>query len=179
MPQAFPESIPSARLEIRSWQPDDAPALVRVVAANLDHLRPWMPWIAHEPSTVEDRVALFTAWEEARLAGSDATYGLFLDGTVVGGTGLHGRIGPGGLEIGYWVAAERTRSGFATEAARALTHVALGRPEVARVEIHHDRDNVASGGIPRALGYALVEHRAVEPTAPGESGVQCIWRLTR
>ncbi len=178
MRQALPERVPSRRLEIRSWRPDDAPALVRVVTANLDHLRPWMPWIAHEPSTVDDRVALFAAWEEARLAGSDVAYGLFLEGEVVGGTGLHGRIGPGGLEIGYWVTAERTRQGIASEAARALTGVALDRSETDRVEIHHDQDNVASAGIPRTLGYRMIEHRAVEPTAPAESGVHWIWRLT-
>ena len=179
MPNGLPERVPSERLEIRTWRDEDAPALVRAVTANLDHLRPWMPWIAHEPSTVDERLALFSAWEEARLAGSDATYGLFLDGEVVGGTGLHGRIGPGGFEIGYWVTAERTRQGIATEAARALTGVALHRTGIERVEIRHDRDNVASGGIPRALRYELVDHRAVEPTAPGESGVQCIWRLER
>ncbi len=179
MPNALPERVPSERLEIRTWQPEDAPALIDAVSANLDHLRPWMPWIAHEPSTVDDRLALFSAWEEARLVGSDVIFGLFLDGEVVGSTGLHGRVGPGGLEIGYWVTAEWTRQGFATEAARALTDVALGRDDIDRVEIHHDQDNVASAGIPRALGYRMIEHRAVEPTAPAESGVRWIWRLTR
>lgn len=178
MSNALPERVPSERIEIRTWRPEDAPALVRAVTADLDHLRPWMPWIAHEPSSVADRIALFSAWEEARLAGSDVTYGLFLDGEVIGGTGLHGRIGPGGLEIGYWVTAERTRQGIATEAARTLTAVAVDRPGVDRVEIHHDQDNRASAGIPRALGYEMVERRAVEPTAPGESGVHWIWRLT-
>jgi RimJ/RimL family protein N-acetyltransferase len=160
MPNALPERVPSERLEIRTWRPEDAPALIDAVTANLDHLRPWMPWIAHEPSTVDDRLALFSAWEEARLAGSDVIFGLF-------------------LEIGYWVTAEWTRQGFATEAARALTDVALGRDDIDRVEIHHDQDNVASAGIPRALGYRMIEHRAVEPTAPAESGVRWIWRLTR
>lgn len=172
----LPERVPSERLEIRTWGADDAPALVRVVTANLEHLRPWMPWIAHEPSTVDDRIALFGAWEEARIAGTDVTYGLFLDGEVVGGAGLHGRIGPGGFEIGYWVAADRTRQRIATEAARALTAVAAARPGVDRVEIHHDEDNVASSGIPRALGYRMVRRRAVEPRAPGESGVHWVWR---
>jgi RimJ/RimL family protein N-acetyltransferase len=177
MANALPERVPSERIEIRTWRSDDAPALVQAVAANLEHLRPWMPWIAHEPSTVDDRIALFRGWEEARLAGQDVTYGLFFDGEVIGGTGLHGRIGPGGLEIGYWVTAERTRQGVATEAARALTGVAFRRPGVDRIEIHHDQDNVASAGIPRALGFEMVERRAVEPTAPGESGVHWIWRL--
>lgn len=178
MAHPLPERVPSDRLEIRTWRAEDAPALARVVTANLEHLRPWMPWIANEPSAIDDRIALFSAWEEARLAGSDATYGLFVEGEVVGGTGLHGRIGPGGLEIGYWVTAERTRQGIATEAARVLTRVALDREDTDRVEIRHDRDNLASAGVPRALGYEMVEQRAVEPTAPGESGVQWIWRLT-
>ncbi|MFA9564622.1 MAG: GNAT family N-acetyltransferase [Acidimicrobiales bacterium] len=179
MSTALPELVPSPRLEIRTWCPDDAPALVAAVTANLEHLRPWMPWIAHEPATVDDRITLFSAWEEARQAGSDVVYGLFLDGEVVGGTGFHGRIGPGGLEIGYWVTAARTRQGIATEAARSLTEVALRRDGIDRVEIHHDQDNAASGGIPRVLGYEMVDRRAVEPTAPGESGVHWIWRLTR
>ena len=178
MASPLPERVPSGRLEIRVWQPDDAAALVRAVTANVDHLRPWMPWIAQEPSSVEDRLALFSAWEEARQAGTDATYGLFLDGAVVGCTGLHGRIGPGGLEIGYWVTADHTRQGLATEAARAMTHVTAARPGIERVEIHHDQDNVASAGVPAALGYELVERRAVEPTAPAESGVHWIWRRT-
>ena len=179
MAHPLPRRVPSGRLEIRTWRDEDAPALVAAVTASLDHLRPWMPWIAQEPSTVEDRLALFAAWEKARRAGTDVTYGVFLDGRVVGGTGLHGRIGRGGLEIGYWVTAEHTRQGIATEVARALTGVALGRSDVERVEIHHDQDNVASAGVPRALGYELVGRRAVEPAAPAETGVRWIWRLER
>lgn len=41
---------------------------------------------------------------------------------VVGGCGLHRRVGPGGLEIGYWVHAAWTRRGIA--AAAGFTRVA-------------------------------------------------------
>ena len=58
------------------------------------------------------------------------------------------RIGPGGLEIGYWVRRAYTRRGIATTAAAALVDQAFRLPGIERVEIVHDELNVASGGIP-------------------------------
>jgi RimJ/RimL family protein N-acetyltransferase len=47
------------------------------------------------------------------------------------------------------------------------------------VEIHHDKANVASAGVPRRLGYTYVSEQPDEPTAPGEIGIDCTWRVTR
>ena len=67
---------------------------------------------------------------------SDYEYGVFLaDGSVVGGCGLHRRIGPSALEIGYWVHVAHTRRGIATAAAGALTAVGFG---MARHRAHGD-----------------------------------------
>jgi len=97
----LPEEVTTRRLVLRQWRPDDAGTLQRAVDRNLEHLRPWMPWIAAEPLPPEERRTLITGWAEARATGGDAVYGIFLpDGTAIGGTGLHRRIGPDGLEIG-------------------------------------------------------------------------------
>lgn len=48
-----------------------------------------------------------------------------------------------------------------------------------RVEIVHDELNVASGGIPRKLGFTEVERRPMELPAPEGGGVGVVWRLTR
>ncbi|CAA9471869.1 MAG: hypothetical protein AVDCRST_MAG30-169 [uncultured Solirubrobacteraceae bacterium] len=88
---------------------------------------------------------------------------------VVGGCGLHPRIGPGGLEIGFWVHPERTRRGYATEAARRLVATAFAQPGIERVEIHHHPANEASGRVAAALGFTLAAEDATER----------IWRLTR
>nr|MBP7632054.1 GNAT family N-acetyltransferase [Acidimicrobiales bacterium] len=100
-------------------------------------------------------------------------------GMVVGGTGLHRRVGPGGLEVGYWVHAHHTRQGYATEIAHAVTEAAFTDPDIDRVEIHHDRANEASAAVPRALGFRYVDYRKSEPVAPGETGAVCTWRTTR
>jgi RimJ/RimL family protein N-acetyltransferase len=91
---------------------------------------------------------------------------------------MHRRIGPDGIELGYWIAASHTRRGLATAAAAALTDAALALPSIRRVEIHHDTNNRASAGIPARLGFEQVGE---EPGAssPAGSGVESIWRTAR
>jgi hypothetical protein len=36
--------IVTARTTIRCWSPSDAPRLKEAIDANVEHLRPWMPW---------------------------------------------------------------------------------------------------------------------------------------
>ena len=80
--------------------------------------------------------------------------GVFLADEVIGGSGLHRRRGPHGLEIGYWVHIDHTRCGYASEVAAAMTTTAFTIDGIERVEIHHDKANVASAGVPRRLGFA-------------------------
>jgi RimJ/RimL family protein N-acetyltransferase len=47
------------------------------------------------------------------------------------------------------------------------------------VEIVHDELNVASGGVPRKLGFTEVGRRPIDPPSPAGTGVGVIWRLVR
>jgi ribosomal-protein-serine acetyltransferase len=165
------------RLLLREWTPKDAPALSEAVQRNIEHLRPWMLWVAQEPVRANERVALINEWQQARPAGGDARFGAFLDGAVVGGCGLHRRSGSGGLEIGYWVDHEHTGLGLATEAAATLTTTGLSLPGVTFVEIHHDKANIASRRIPEHLGYQFIRETPDQVVAPGEIGIDCAWRM--
>ena len=175
----MPVRLAHGPLLVRAWEPADADELAHAVVENLDHLRPFMPWIAHEPLSADARRTLFAQWANDAASGGDLVCGVFLDGVIVGGAGLHHRLGPGGLEIGYWVHKDFVRRGIATTAAQILTDSAFMRPEIDRVEIHHDAANIASSGVPRVLGYALVGTEPRPIQAPAETGVHCIWRITR
>jgi ribosomal-protein-serine acetyltransferase len=166
------------QLVVRPWHDDDVPRLHEAVIESLDHLRPWMPWAAKEPLSLDERRELVGGWWRLWDAG-DRMYGMFLGDRVVGGCGLHQRIGPGGQEIGYWVRLSETGRGYATAAARALTDMAFAMPAVTHTEIHHDVANPASGRVPAKLGYARVDDVAHPVEAPGETGVQRIWRVER
>ncbi|HEX6568124.1 MAG TPA: GNAT family protein [Acidimicrobiales bacterium] len=172
------QDVTSTRLVVRQWRTDDVPALHAAVIESVDHLRPWMPWVAKEPMSLDERLQLVDGWQRLWDAG-DRMCGMFVGGEVVGGCGLHQRIGPGGQEIGYWVRVGRTGRGYATAAARALTDMAFTLPGVTHVEIHHDVANVASGRVPAKLGYTLVGDVAHPIEAPGETGTQRIWRVER
>ena len=174
-----PYRIRTARTVLRCWEPRDAPLLKEAVDSSLDHLRPWMPWAAEEPKPLEAREAMLRGWEVERRAGIQEFLAGELDGELVGSCGLHRRIGPGGVEIGYWIHPAHVRRGLATEVARQLCERAFADPGIERVEIHHDRANVASGGVPPKLGFALVGERRRAPQAPGEEGVERVWRLRR
>jgi RimJ/RimL family protein N-acetyltransferase len=151
--------IVTPRLVIRCWDPRDAPLLKEAVDSSLDHLRPWMPWARHEPQTLAEKVELLREFRGQFDLGSDTIYAIFdaAEQRVLGGTGLHPRIGPGALEIGYWIRADAVGQGYATESTAALTRVAFEVADVDRVEIHCDPENKASAAIPRKLGYTLRE----------------------
>ena len=150
-----PYAIRTERLTIRCWDPRDAPRLKDALDTSLDHLRPWMPWAADEPKPVEEKAELLRAFRGRFDLGEDFVYGIFArdEREVIGGSGLHTRIGPDALEIGYWIRASHVGHGYAREATAALTKVAFRVCGIERVEIRVDPANEASLRVPRALGF--------------------------
>ncbi|MHB1988815.1 MAG: GNAT family N-acetyltransferase [Acidimicrobiales bacterium] len=177
----IPDELRAGPLVLRSWRIEDVAALHLAVLENIEHLRPWMPWIAAEPSPIEERIALVERWGRLRDEGTDWSVALVLDGAIAGSAGLHQRRDPGVLEIGYWVHCDFTRRGIATVASYLLTDLAFSSTSTVAVEIWHDRANVASGAVARRLGYELVGEVPGRDTdsSPGEEGIDCHWRVTR
>jgi ribosomal-protein-serine acetyltransferase len=175
----LPERIEGDGVLLRRWLISDAEALQRAIEESAEHLRPWMPWMAGSPQPPEQRRAMLAEWEREWLVGGDVRFGVFVDNQVAGSCGLHRRRGPGVLEIGYWIHAAFLRRGLATTVARLLTDAAFAVPGIARVEIHHDKANVASAGVPRRLGYEFVGEQADQPGAPAEVGIDYVWRMER
>jgi len=176
----LPERIGGADgLLLRRWQLADAEALHRAVSESIEHLRPWMAWVAQEPVPLARRRAMIEGWERFWSRGEDVVLGVFLDGHVVGGCGLHRRIAADGLEVGYWIHPGYLRRGLATRTAGLLTGAAFGVPGITHVEIHHDKANVASAGVPRKLGYDWLGEIPDAPEAPDELGIEWRWRMER
>jgi RimJ/RimL family protein N-acetyltransferase len=158
----MPPSIPgpayrlvTSRLILRCWNPSDAPLLKAAIDANLDHLKPWMPWAKHEPTDLQTKIEWLRRCRARFDAGQDFTYGIFdpAERRVLGGSGLHTRLGEGAREIGYWIDQDFINQGLATEVTAALTRVAFEIEGVNRIEIHCDPQNVRSAAVPKKLGY--------------------------
>jgi len=171
------ELIERGELTLRRYRDDDLDAVYQAVSESLDHLRPWLPW-AHgysRKSAAEFLAKCRTGWE----SGEEFSYAMIVGGALAGACGLMARIGPGGLEIGYWVHRAYTRRGLATEASGALVAEAFALPGIDRVEIVHDELNVASAGVPAKLGFTQVGRQPMEAPAPQGTGTGIVWRLAR
>jgi ribosomal-protein-serine acetyltransferase len=162
---------------LRRSRGSDLDAVYLAVTESLDHLRPWMPWAANY---TRQSAAEFLAKSERDWAdGTEYSYAIITEGALVGCCSLMARIGPGGLEIGYWVHPAYTRRGLATAASAALVDQAFRLPGVDWVEIVHDELNVASSGVPRKLGFTEAGRRPLELPSPEGTGIAVVWRLFR
>lgn len=175
-----PDGSEAGWILCRRVRRDDAGALYEAISVSLDHLRPWMPWADGYTRESERQFIDRNTSDEPGGAVSDSPY-VVADraGRVLGLCGLHARLEPGRLEIGYWVDVRHTRRGVATLSAAMLAELAFGMAEIEAVEIHHDEANRLSGRVPARLGF---EHTATVSSArqaPGESGVEWQWRISR
>jgi RimJ/RimL family protein N-acetyltransferase len=174
-----PTDINAPPVVLRSYRGDELPALFEAVADSLDHLRPWLPWASADP--LEPGLSGFIRQSVARFRRSeDFGYAIWDDAAslLVGGAGLHPRLGPGRIEIGYWVRDGWLRRGVATAAARALTSAAFAMQGIEEVHIHCDEANVASAGVPRRLDFRLVRTVEDNVDAPAEIGRSMEWAMT-
>jgi len=191
-PASPPERLAAGPLVLRRVAAGDAGPIAAAVAASLEHLRPWMPWATPEAADLRTQLIRVAEADELWEGGTGFIYVMIArdsrrngpaprgsggdpDGEFVGTIGLHRRPADDAVEIGYWIASAKTRRGYATAAARALTPVALALSSIRRVEIHCDEANAASAAIPRKLGYRLDRVEAHEREAPGERGRRMIW----
>ena len=146
-----PPTHRSARLLLRPFAADDAPAVEPLVSARevaentltIPHPYPAgaaAAWIARHAA----------AWE----AGTGVTYALVAhaDGALVGAMGLAIAPEHRRAELGYWVAVPHWSQGYATEAVRAVLAYAFGPLALHRVQAHHFVRNPASGRVMQKLG---------------------------
>jgi RimJ/RimL family protein N-acetyltransferase len=177
-----PERIQTERLVLRPWRPTDAPLLKAVIDGNLEHLRAWMPWAKDEPSPVEVIEQRIEKFDRSFRAGSEWGYAIYSrdESALYGGAGLHPRIGPGGIEIGFWLHKAWTGKGFATEAIKALTEAAFALPTIERVEIRCDPRNTRSAAVAQRAGFrhaTTLEKNTLDPGgAPRDT---MVWEQTR
>jgi RimJ/RimL family protein N-acetyltransferase len=176
-----PEQIEAPGLSLRRHRVGDAAAIAAAMAESLAEMGPWLPWADERSATVEaQRRRLEEAasnWERD----IDYVYVVLRprQDRVLGCVGLHRRVGPKALEIGYWLRTGETGQGTMTTAVQALTDVALGLPGIQRVEIHCDEANHRSAAVPRRLGFELARTEDAPVKAPGETGRTMTWVLER
>ena len=172
--------IETDRLVLRCWSPADASVLRTALDACDAHLRPYIPFMKDEPRTLVQTAhwlrghrASFDLDQLYRYAVFDAN-----ERNLLGENMLLSRVGPGGLEIGYWTHQDVIGRGIATEATCVMIRVAFEIKKMDRVEIVCAPENAASAAIPAKLGFT---HEAtLKKRAHDSNGEPCdlmVWSL--
>lgn len=190
-----PSTIIAGSLVLKRWDPAWADDAVKAVRDSLPELKPFMPW-ATDGYDVEASREFIAQSVDKWADGTDFNYAVFIGarssaagfagagstgagstgaGELIGSIGLMTRMGPGTMEIGYWIHSAHAGLGYATAAVEAITPVALALPGIERAVIRHDPANGASGRVAAKAGFTEVGRRAREPEAPGETGTDVIW----
>jgi ribosomal-protein-serine acetyltransferase len=169
-----PEMINAGELVLKRWEPQWADEAATAVRESLPELKPFLPW-AHDDYDAGMSRAFITMSQEKWADGTEFNYAIFTTrGDLVGSIGLMTRMGPGVLEIGYWLRTPYTGRGYMTTAVNALSGVAFTLPGVERATIRHDATNAASAAVAAKAGFTEVERIDREPQAPGETGTDII-----
>lgn len=169
------EQLRAGELTLRRWDASRIDELDDAINASLPELSRFMPWASEEHSredTLDYVVRSVAEWDR----GENWNYAILTpQDQVIGSSGLMTRMGPGVLEIGYWVHSAHAGRGYATAAAIALADEGLRQTCIERVVIKNDVANEASGRVAAKAGFVRIGEEEVEAKAAAETGVHVLW----
>lgn len=175
-----PEELEAGPAILRRWQPGWSTELLTAVLASLPELQAHMVW-AKDGYDSDSAETFLRETARGWVEGTDFGYAIWTPGgAIVGSASLMGKMGPGVLEIGYWVRTAYTGRGLATAAAIALALSALSMPGVSTVAIRHDAANLASARVAHRAGFVEVQRRPSTLDEGREgTGVEVLWERRR
>ena len=147
--------VETPRLVLRCSSPKDAPVLRAALDENDQHLRPMIPFMKDEPRTLQQTAEWLRAHRAAFDLGQSFRFAVYDadEKKLLGENMLMSRVGPGGLEIGYWTHKDAVGKGIATEACCAMIRVAFEIEKIERVELMCSPENEASAAVAAKLGF--------------------------
>jgi RimJ/RimL family protein N-acetyltransferase len=174
--------IETARISLRCLEPRHLPLLSRALDESLDHLRPWMPWAAHEPAPEAQRLERLRTFRGHFDLGSDYAYGLFdkAGAALLGVAALKLSTVVDERELGYWLHVAHTGRGLMHEAGLALLRVAFELEPLDAVDIRVEPENLRSARVAERLGFGEPVIDPLSATGPdGDKRDTLVYSLSR
>jgi RimJ/RimL family protein N-acetyltransferase len=155
MPQLVPTTVVEDEITLRPWSEADVDSLVRRI--NDPDVAKFLVLVP-QPYTVQDAHDWVAIAADGWRDGTSASFGVHVTGVdgAAGGVGIRflADIDAGCGEIGYWVGADARGRGVATAATRAAARWAFESvPELARLQLRADVENVASNRVAAKAGF--------------------------
>ncbi|MFC0529454.1 GNAT family N-acetyltransferase [Phytohabitans kaempferiae] len=159
---------------IEPWQAEEFLAHIDRARAVVD---PWIPW-ASRSTDLESARATLQRYADLQARDAGRLYGIWLDGTLVGGTMfVHFDAKAGACEIGCWLEPAGQGRGLITKAAGHLVDWAIGVRGIHRVVWQNRPENIASRNVAQRLGMRLEGVLREEFLYQGERHDTEVWSL--
>jgi ribosomal-protein-serine acetyltransferase len=140
---------------LRPLEPWQAEEFLAHMDRARDTVDPWIPW-ASISTDLDSARATLQRYADKQAADKGRIYGIWLDGTLVGGTMFVTFDADSGIaEVGCWLEPSATGRGLITAAVRHLIDWAFHVRGLHRIEWHCRPDNTASSNVARRLGLKL------------------------
>jgi ribosomal-protein-serine acetyltransferase len=141
--------------QLRPLEPWQAPEFLAHIDRARETVDPWIPW-AGLSTDLESATATLQRYADRTAADTGRLYGIWLDGTLVGGTMFVRFDAAGGTcEVGCWLEPAGQGRGLITKAVTVLIDWAMQVRGIQRVEWRCRTDNTASSKVARRLGMRL------------------------
>ncbi len=138
---------------LRSFKEEDSQALFDAVNNSRSHLHQWLNWVdkttkpAHSLEFIEN--SLLEQFNQSGLA-----LGIFLNGMVIGGIGLHNWDQNLKLaHVGYWIGMEHEGKGIITKCLLEFLDFLYCKIGLNKIEIRFVPSNKRSAGVAERLGF--------------------------
>ena len=148
-----PPVIHTARLALRPFIAEDEDAMIGILMDNTVAITYMLPDFQsrEEAARLFERLLMLCGQPEHFI------YGMYRGDTLVGFLN-DVKITEDAIEIGYVVAPEHQRKGYATEASKALIQWAYETQGARNFTAAHATANVASGNVIRKCGFQFVKY---------------------
>lgn len=140
-------------LQLRSFEPDDAPQLYKAVDSSRDHLRPWMPWV--DMTQKPDHSLQFIQQSRVQQQNQEGmALGIIYNGNIIGSMGMHGwDHNLRKAQLGYWISKEYEGKGLLTKALKSFIDFLFAKVGLNKVEIQFMISNKRSAAVAERLGF--------------------------
>ncbi|MEU4119375.1 GNAT family protein [Kitasatospora sp. NPDC028055] len=146
-------SVPLAEnAELRPLEPWQAPEFLAHIDRARAHTDPWIPW-ATRTTDLDSARATLQRYADGQAADSSRIYGIWRDGTLVGGVMfVHFDTRSGNCEIGAWTEPAGEGGGLITAAVRRLLDYAFTTRGLHRAEWWCSAANARSRAVAQRVG---------------------------
>ncbi len=142
-------------LLLRSFEPEDAQELFRVVEASREHLRPWLPWV--DMSTKPEHSLQFIQQSKTQQHNQEGiALGIIYNRHIIGSMGMHNWDHTlKKAQLGYWIAKEYQGKGIIQKSLAAFIDFLFNKAGLNKVEIHFMVNNHRSARVADQAGFKV------------------------